>query len=393
MNTSAASLKPLFQLDPDLVFLNHGSFGACPREVMEVCHHWHREMERNPVAFMSRRSAALLREARSSLAALVHAEVDDLVFVPNATTGVNTVAHSLPLQAGDEILCSDHEYGACDNTWDVVAARTGARRVTATVPLPMDQDGFTERVWSQVTPRTRVLFLSQLCSTTALIFPVQELVQRARDAGIWTVIDGAHVPGHLPLDLQALGADFYTGNCHKWLCAPKGAAFLHARPEVQELLHATTISWGYSPAVSGHTDMDAYLGHNTLERRMQWQGTRDIAPFLSVPAAMAFAEKHDWERVRRDCRALAADTLSRACAMTGLSPIAGPESFGQMVPIPVPEGPSARELKQRLFDEFRIEVPVTGHGQRMFVRASFQGYNSLDDADALLEALRRIYRL
>ncbi len=389
-SSEPAALKPLYLLDPDLVFLNHGSFGACPAEVLAVQQGWQREMERNPVAFLGRRSAGLLAQARARLAQELGADPAHLVFVPNATQGVNTVARSLPLQPGDEILSTDHEYGACDNTWDWVCARTGARRVAVPIPLPYRAEEFVERVWRAVTPRTRVLFLSHMTSTTALIFPIQELVRRARAAGIWSVIDGAHIPGHLPLDLDGLGADFYTGNCHKWMGAPKGAAFLHARPEQHELLHALTISWGYSPGVEGHTGLDAYLGHSLLERRLQWQGTRDISAFLTVPAAIDFAARHDWARVRARCHTLAVQTLQRVCAHTGLAPLCRDEDFGQMVAIPVPPM-NAEALKTRLFDDFRIEVPVTQHGPHSFVRASFQGYNSPADADALVAALQAIF--
>lgn len=389
MARMASKLKPFFLLDPSITFLNHGSFGACPAEVLAVCQGWQREMERNPVEFQSRRSAGLLREARDTLAAYLGTSGDKLVFVPNATTGVNIVAQSLPLQAGDEILTTDHEYGACESTWDRVSP---ARRVAVPLPLPFDAASYADRVWAGVTPRTKVLFLSHLSSQTALILPIAELVRRAREAGIWSVIDGAHVPGHLPLDLDALGADFYTGNCHKWLCAPKSAAFLYARPEVQELLHATTISWGYHEARANDRSQDGYLGRTPFERRLQWQGTRDIAPYLSVPAAIEFQARQDWSSVRAEGHARGLRLLERMNALTGLESIGAPEDFGQMVPIPVP-AMDAGELKASLFDDYRIEVPVTGHSGRLFVRASFQGYNDEADADALFKALKAIFNL
>ena len=392
----AATLKPLFLLDPGLTFLNHGSFGACPAEVLEVCQAWKRESERNPVEFHSRRSAGLLRDARAALAAYLGTDADRLVFVANATTGVNIVAQSLALnllEPGDEILTSDHEYGACESAWDWVCARTGARRVAMPVPLPFDAAAYAERIWAGVTPRTRVLYLSHMSSQTALVFPIAELVRRARAAGIVSVIDGAHVPGQLPLALDALGADFYTGNCHKWLCAPKAAAFLYARTEHQAQLEATTISWGYDDARAEDPGYTAYLGHSRFERRLQWLGTRDISAFLSVPAAIEFQRRHDWDAVRADCHARALRTQARVCALTGLAPIGAPADFGQMVPIPMPATLDGAALKARLFDAHRIEVPVTGHSGRLFVRASFQGYNDEADADALVGALREIFEL
>jgi isopenicillin-N epimerase len=254
-------------------------------------------------------------------------------------------------------------------------------------PLPLPApDAVAEAIWAGVTPRTRVLFLSHLTSTTALILPVEALCRRARAAGILTVIDGAHAPGHLPLDLGALGADVYTGNCHKWLCAPKGSAFLHVRPEHQAAFDAAVVSWGYSAAVAGHTDLDGYLGTTPFVRRHQWQGTRDLAAFLAVPAALQFQRDHDWATVRRRCHDLASETASRIGSLTGLPRLAGDDAPGQMVAIPLPPC-DAGAWKRALYDRFRIEVPLTAHGDRCLLRASFQGYNDQADADALVEAV------
>ena len=277
-------------------------------------------MERNPLEFIGRRSADLLAASRAVLAHEVGARAENLIYLPNSTTGVNMVARSLKLYAGDEIVASDHEYGACDNTWNFVCQHTGARYVQAQVPLPFDAAGFADRIWSAVTPRTRVIFLSHITSTTALIFPINELCRRARAAGILTLIDGSHVPGHIPLDLDATGADFYTGNCHKWLYALKGSAFLHVRPEHHAMVDVPVVSWGYSSNIAGHTGFDAYLGATTLERRLQWQGTRDIAAFLGVPAAIEFQARHHWPEVRARCHALASQTLQRICCLTGMGP-------------------------------------------------------------------------
>ena len=385
-------MKDHFLLDPSITFLNHGSFGACPREVLEACHGWQREMERNPVAFLARSSASLLAEARAGLGRFLGAGAEDLAFVANATHGVNAVARSLPLQPGDEVLATDHEYGACDSTWQFACGRRGARYLAAEIPLPFQAGRFVDAVWRRVTDRTRVLFVSHITSATALVFPVGELCRRARDRGILTVIDGAHVPGQAALDLEALGPDFYTGNCHKWLCAPKSSAFLYVRPEHQRLLEAPVVSWGSQAQAADSPELDAFTGRTFLERLLQWQGTRDLAAFLSVPAAIAFQERHGWDRVRRDCHGLAAETLHRICDLTGLEPISSDSDFGQMVAIPVPPMDPAR-LKQTLFEPYRIEIPVTGHRDRMFLRLSIQAYNTRADADALVEAVKAIYRL
>jgi isopenicillin-N epimerase len=386
-------MREHFLLDPDTVFLNHGSFGACPREVFAEFQRWQLEMERNPVVFLGRRSGELLAQARERLAAHLGAQAADLVFIPNATHGVNIVARSLALEPGDEVLATDHEYGACDATWRFVCSRAGAQYRQVPLPVPFDPQDFVATLMAAVTPRTRVLYASHITSTTALIFPVAALCAAARERGITTVIDGAHAPGHVPLDLQAVGADFYTGNCHKWLCAPKGSAFLHARPERQAELDATVVSWGYlaaaaaeEPASGGHTGFDAYTGRTLFERRMQWQGTRDIAAFLAVPAAIAFQARHGWPAHQARCHAMACDTRQRVVRRNGL-PLPAPEAaHGQMVTIPV-HTQNAESLRRWLFDERHIEVPVTQHGGSTFVRVAVQAYNTPADLDTLVSAL------
>ena len=287
-NESASELRELFLLRPDVVFLNHGSFGACPRPVFEAYQQWQLELERQPVEFLGRRFGGLLREAREALAAVVGARADDLVYVPNATTGLNAVARSLRLAPGDEVLTTNHEYGALDRTWRFVCARRGATYVNRPLPLPISSaDEVIEQLWAGVTERTRVLFLSHITSPTALILPVQELVRRARAVGIITIVDGAHVPGQIPLNLEALGADFYAGNCHKWLNSPKGSAFLYARKEVQPLVEPLVVSWGWQPESSTLLSLDSN-GSSPFVLQHEWQGTRDIAAYLSVPAAIEF---------------------------------------------------------------------------------------------------------
>ena len=380
-------MRDAFLLDPDIAFLNHGSFGACPREVFAAYQAWQLALERNPVEFLGRRSAELLADARRRLGLYLGARAEDLVFVANATTGVNIVARSLVLRPGDEVLGTDHEYGACDAAWEFVCAQHGASYRRVTVPLPFERERWATRLLDAATPRTRLIFASHISSTTALVFPVAELCAAARSRGIATLIDGAHAPGQVALDLDALGADFYTGNCHKWLCAPKGAAFLHARPERQAELDATVVSWGYAAGSAGHTGFEAYTGRTPFERRLQWQGTRDIAAFLAVPAAIDFQERHDWPAWRARCHELACATRRRVDARNGLGSIAPDADFAQMVPIGVTTE-DAEGLRRWLFAQHRIEVPVTRHGARCFVRLSVQAYNTQAELDRLVGALQ-----
>ena len=265
-------LRAEFLLDPSVTFLNHGSFGACPRAVFERYQAWQLEVERQPVHFLARRLETLLEDARATLGAYVGADPDDLVFVPNATAGINIAAWPLGLGPGDEVLSTDLEYGALDLAWEHVCRDLGARYVRTPIPLPIaSADEVAETIWAGIGPRTRVLFLSHHTSSTALTLPVKELCRRARERGIRTVIDGAHVPGHLPLNLRALDPDYYAGNCHKWLCAPKGAGFLYVRRELQPDVHPLVISWGYEG------DDPSFLS------RHEKQGTRDPSAYLTVP--------------------------------------------------------------------------------------------------------------
>ena len=381
-------MRDAFLLEPDLIFLNHGSFGACPLEVFARYQLWQLEMERNPVQFLGRRSAHLLADARARLGAYLGASGDDLVFVPNATTGVNTVARSLALQPGDEVLGTDHEYGACEATWEFVCRRAGAHYRRVPVPLPFEPATWANRLLAAAGPRTKLIFASHISSTTALIFPVAELCAGARQAGIRTLIDGAHAPGQIGLDLDAIDADFYTGNCHKWLCAPKGSAFLHARPERHAEVDATVVSWGYLAGAGGHSSFDSYTGKSAFERRLQWQGTRDLAAYLSVPAAIEFQARHDWPHLRTRCHEEAVATLRAVTARNGLQPIGADDSFAQMVAIPV-RASDAEGLRAHLFEQHRIEVPVTQHGGQTFVRVSVQAYNTQAELDALIRALQQ----
>ena len=355
-------MRDLFLLDPDVVFLNHGSFGACPRPVFERYQAWQRELEREPVDFIARRLPGLLEHARAELGAFVGAGADDLTFVQNATTGVNIAARALDLQPGDEVLATNLEYGACDLAWEWVCERAGARYVRADV----------DELFEHRSERTKAVFLSHITSETALLLPVEEIVARARAEGLATIVDGAHAVAQVDLDLGALGVDFYAGNCHKWLCAPKGAGFLYVRPEWQERVDGTIVSWGYEEPV-------------TFISRTERQGTRDSAAYLAVPDAIAFHREHD---VRERCVALAREARRELCALLGTEPLAPDEQVLQMASVWLP-GPQP-ELSQRLFDEHRIEIPTMRHGRDDLLRISIAPYTERADVERLLEALPRV---
>jgi isopenicillin-N epimerase len=388
---SAEALREEFLLDPDVVFLNHGSYGATPEPVFAEYGRWQRELERQPVEFLGRRAEDLMDHARAEMAAYLGCERDDLVFVPNATTGINVVARSLPLEPGDEVVGSDLEYGACDRSWEWFCLQRSARYVKADVSLPLTSpDEVVEAIFAAVTPRTRAIFLSHVTSGTALRLPIETVARRAREAGILTVVDGAHAVGQWPVDLGAIDVDLYAGNFHKWLCAPKGSGFLYARPDQQQWLESPIVSWGWVEGNDRHRPQSQFVSRN------QMQGTRDIAAFLSAPAAVEYLESRNWETVRERCHARAVEARDRIAALSGLSQIAPVEGrdgyrwFRQMAVAPLPEGIDGEALKRRLYDEYRVEIPVTWWDGKPFIRFSFQGYNTQDDLGALVSALEHL---
>ncbi|HJZ45538.1 MAG TPA: aminotransferase class V-fold PLP-dependent enzyme [Roseiflexaceae bacterium] len=372
-----------FLLRPGISFLNHGSFGACPRPVFDTYQAWQRKLEEQPVEFLGRQINDLLAEARARLAAYLGTHADSLVYVPNATYGFNIVARSLELGPGDEVLATDHEYGAADRAWRFTCKRRGARYINQPIALPIESaEAVVEQLWAGVTERTRVIFLSHITSPTALILPIAEICHRAREYGILTMIDGAHAPGQIDLALHELGADFYTGNCHKWMCAPKSAGFLYARPERQALLHPLVVSWGWESQNPGVSPFIDYF---------EWRGTHDPAAYLSVPSAIDFLEQHDWPRVRAACHQLAGQARERIAAL-GDQPQICPDStewWSQMCIMPLPPCDVA-ELKRRLWDAYAIEIPNVDWNGRQFLRISIQCYNSQADVDRLVEAVERL---
>jgi isopenicillin-N epimerase len=384
-----ASLAELYLLRKDIAFLNHGSYGACPRPVFEVYQRWQRELEAQPVEFLGRRRYQLFAEARQALGDFVGAHADSVVFVPNVTVGMNAIARSLPFGAGDEILATDHEYGAVVRTWEYYCERKGGRFIPQPIAMPVTStETFIEQLWAGVTERTKIITLSHITSATALRFPVEEVCRRAREAGILTVIDGAHAPGQVDLALDALGADFYVGNCHKWLSAPKGSGFLYARPEVQELIDPLVISWGWKGSAPNYPSHSLFIDH------FEWGGTDDPAAFLSVPAAIEFQHEHNWPRVRAACRVLARDARERVAALTGLPQVA-PDStdwWVQMCLMPLPDT-DPLWLKHHLWDDYQVEIPINSFQGRHYARISVQAYNDQSDVDRLVTALGQLLQL
>ena len=381
-----SNLKQHFLLDPSITFLNHGSFGASPKPVFEAYQNWQLRLERQPVLFLGRELDNLLKDSRYVLGEYLNADTDDLVYIPNATHGVNIIAHSLSLKPGDEILTTDHEYGACDYTWDFICSKTGTSYIHQPIPLPVhSEEEIIEQFWLGVTAQTKVIYLSHITSPTALCLPVEKICQRAKKAGILTVIDAAHAPGQIPVDLQMLDADIVFGNCHKWMLNVKGSAFLYVRRELQNLIEPLIVSWGYNPTpetTTGSRFIDIF----------QWTGTKDPTAALTVPTAIQFMQEHNWDEVRKECHNLLRHGIEQICDLTEMPPLYPLDSdfYSQMAIAPLPADTDLVTLKARLYDEYRIEVPLISWNGHKLLRISIQGYNTQDDIDKLCKTLAEL---
>ncbi|MFO0577164.1 MAG: aminotransferase class V-fold PLP-dependent enzyme [Polyangia bacterium] len=390
-----------FTLDPDVTFLNHGSFGACPRPVLDVQSELRARMEREPVRFFNRELEPLLDEARAELAAFVGAPAGDLVFLHNATTAVNAVLSSLRFEPGDEILVTDHGYPACANAARRWAARAGACVVTAAVPFPLSGgDEIVAAVLAAVSPRTRLALLDHVTSPTGLVLPLAELVAALAARGIDTLVDGAHAPGMLPLRLSELaerGAAYYTGNLHKWCCAPKGAAFLYVRRDRQDGIH---------PTVTSHGASSPRRDRSRLLQEFDWVGTDDYTAALCVPAALRFLGglvPGGWDVLRQRNRELARSARRELAAVLQIALPCPDELLGALAALPLPArepdgepvapgaAPGVDPLQARLYDQHRIQVPVIPWPQapRRLIRISAQIYNQPAEYTRLGAALLR----
>ena len=385
-----------WSLDPEVVFLNHGSFGACPRVVLAEQARLRAQMEAQPVRFLQRELEPLLDAARAELARFLKAQADDLVFVPNATAGVNAVARSLRFQPGDELLTTDHAYNACRNVLIEAAQRSGATVVVAAVPFPVaGEDEIFDAIMARVTEHTRFALLDHLTSPTALVFPIARLIPALEQRGVEVLVDGAHAPGAVPLDLDGLRPHYYTGNLHKWVCAPKGAAFLWARPDRQDALRSTIIS---------HGENTRRPGRSAFHDRFDWPGTLDPTAWLSVPAALRFGAAlfpGGWDELRERNRQLAISARALIASRLGMPLPCPSRLLACMATIPLPEplqrppfrGERFDPLQSELYAAARIEVPIVRWGQplRRALRISAHAYNTTGDYRTLAEAVARLH--
>jgi isopenicillin-N epimerase len=392
--SSASSLRARWRLDPEVTFLNHGSFGACPGAVLDAQAEWRARMEREPVLFLHRQIEGHLDAARARLAAFVSADPDDLAFVPNATTGVSTVLASLTFAPGDELLTTDHEYNACRNALEAAAQRTGARVCVVATPFPLrDPQQIVDAVMAAITPATKLLLIDHVTSPTGIVQPIAPIVRACRARGIEVLVDGAHAPGMLALNLAQLGATYYTGNCHKWICAPKGAALLWVARAQQKKIRPLVISHG---ANSPRTDRSRFR----LE--FDFTGTGDYTPFLCVPAAidaMGSLVPGGWDELRRKNHALVCAGRDVLCRALGIAAPVPDGSLGSLAAVPLPPAGERPQpplfldrLQVALFARYRIEVPVPIWPQwpARLLRISAQAYNELREYEGLAQALAEL---
>ena len=379
------NLRTQFLLDPDVIFLNHGSFGATPKPVFEVYQEWQRRLEFQPVRFLGREVLHHLEEARHILGEYLNTQGADVVYIPNTTYGINIIARSLDLRDGDEVLTTNHEYGACDKTWEFMSQKKGFRYIKQPISYPFQShEEIIEELWAGVTDRTKVIYISHITSATAVIFPIKAICQRAREAGILTVIDGAHAPGQIAVDLTDLNPDFYCGNLHKWVSAPKGAAFIYAKPELQAIVEPIIVSWGW-----GNPRFHA-TGNDFIDN-LQYVGTNDYSAYLSVPAAIQFQADHEWTAVRKQRHQLLSDLIKQVSQITGLStPYPNDTYYQQMAIMPISSVEDLQNLKSSFYDQFKVEIPFIQWGDHQFFRASIQGYNTPQDIEVLLHGLQSL---
>lgn len=375
-----------WSIDPEVTFLNHGSFGACPIPVLEFQQALRQRLERQPLQFFGRDFEALLDRARYELAQFISADSQDLVFVPNATTGVNAVLRSLRFTSTDELLTTNQEYNACRNALDFVAERTGAQIVVAQVPYPIaSAEQAIEPILNAVSDQTRLVLIDHVTSQTGLVLPIAQIVAALNDRGIDTLIDGAHAAGMLPLDLRKINATYYTSNCHKWICAPKGAAFLYVRRDRQSDIRPLTISHG---ANSPRHDRSRF------QLEFDWMGTDDPTAYLSVPEAIRFMGlllPGGWTELMANNRTKAIAARNHLCEVLGVAPPCPESMLGSLATIPLPDG-SYLDLQNALIEKFKIEVPIVPFPQppHRLVRISAQIYNTIEQYEYLGRSLSTI---
>lgn len=376
-------LTEYFLLRKDVTFLNFGSFGACVKPVFEKYQQLQLELEQEPVEFITVNGPKYLAASRQALGNFLNADADDLVYVTNPSYAVNIIAKSLPLQPGDEVLTTNIEYGACDKTWKYYCKKAGALYKQMPVQFPIQsKEEFVDHFIKGVTPKTKIIFISHITSSTGLRLPVEEIVAKAKALGIITFVDGAHGPAQVEVDLKGMGVDIYTGACHKWMMTPKGSSFLYVKKEHQKLFDPLIVSWGYDALFPSSSQ---FLDYH------QMQGTRDFSAFLTIPTAIEFMQTHQWPKVATACRKLVQENALAFCDLLNTSPLApiNDNYIAQLYSAEV-KTTEPEKLHDYLYQQYRIQIPVMRLGNQAFMRYSINAFNTQEDLDCLFAAVEEI---
>ena len=372
------NLRSQWMLDERITFLNHGSFGAVPRVVFNAQTEWRRRIEAEPIELLGRGAQDLIAAAKRPVGEWLGMRDEDFGFVTNATEAVNAVLHSIALEPGDELLTTSHVYNAVRQSMRMTAERHGVTSREVEIPLPVrSAEQIAGIVLDAVSPRTRLVVIDHVTSPTAIVFPVERIIAGCTERGVPVLVDGAHAPGMLPLDVPKIGAAYYTGNLHKWPCAPKGCAFLWTRPDLQSQVH---------PLILSH-----HLGEG-FAREFAWQGTRDISAWLTAPRALEFMADLGWDAVRNHNHAMAIWVQQMLCERWGVQPISPMDGgmIGSMVTVPLPpllDQMNMGKLQTRLYDEYQIEVPVIPWAGRIYLRPCCQVYNTAGEYERLAKVI------
>ena len=380
MKLGSKEIKTLFHIDRNVTYLNHGSFGACPKELLKIQYNFKKELEREPVKHLAFDIVKNLEKSRKALSHYVNCDKDDVVYFPNPSTALNTVLRSLRLDRGDEVLSTNHEYGAMDKAWSYLSKKIGFKYINQKISVPLTtKDFFIKEFIKGITKKTRVIFLSHITSPTALIFPIEEICKIAREKKIITIIDGAHVPGHIKLDLKKLNADFYSGACHKWMCSPKGVAFLYSNKNLQELIEPLVISWGYD---SEHPSSSQFLDY------LQWQGTNDISAYLTVPETINFLKKKNWNEKAKKCRELNLWAAKKIQQELKLKPLANSHFLGQMSSYLFDFKGDLLSNQLEFYKKYKIQIPFFSWNDNTLFRISVQAYNNKEEIENFIHCFK-----
>jgi len=370
-----------FILDKKTTFLNHGSFGACTKEVMNQYIEFQYRLENQPVHFIEKEIPDLMTKSRKSLSTFLNVDSNDLILIDNPTTAINEIIRSLKLQPGDEIISTDHEYGAMDKAWEFVTEKTGSIYKNIKLPFPIESDkDITSTLINNCSDKTKVLFISHITSPTAIIFPVKELCDFARKNNIITIIDGAHAPGHIELDIMNLNPDYYIGTCHKWLCTPKGVSFLYVNKEIQNKLDPLIIGWGWR---------DSETKLSNFQSNHQWWGTRDMSSYFCIPLSIMIHQEKEMINSRIKCLSRIPSIRKEINYITKQHDLCPNKMLGHMASMIIPIENHV-EIKNKLINDYNIEIPIFNWKGKNLLRVSYYLYNQKKDINYLIKALKEI---